>query len=564
AVSAAGYELVPRSEVATSHAGLSEHDHGIMIGAEDDLTRIAWRRFVVAATLTIPLVVLAMAPQVVGGAMHDTWVRWLQWALVTPVQFWAGRAFLRSALKQARHRTTNMDTLIALGTLSAYGYSVVQLVNGHGELYFETAGVIMTFLILGKYFEHRSKSRASSAIKQLMELGAKRAIVIRSGREVEVDVSEVERGDLLRVRPGEKVPVDGVVREGSSAIDQSMLTGESIPVDKGPGDDVFGATINASGTLVVEATRVGADTALAQIAHLVENAQMRKAPIEHLADRVAAVFVPIVIAIAALTFGGWLVWGGTLEQAIVAAVAVLIIACPCAMGLATPAAIMVGTGRGAQLGILIKGGDVLERSGSVDTVVLDKTGTLTEGRMTVTEVVPAAGASEDELVRLAANAEAASEHPIARAIVAAAEDKGITVTAPEEFLSTSGWGIAARVEGNVVRVGRRNFAEGAVAGPGLNEAAARLESEGRTVVWVAQGPQMIGLIAVSDPPRSAARGAVSALHALGMRTVILTGDNEHAARSVAEAAGIDDFIAEVLPEDKATAVGKLKAEGRRV
>ena len=564
AVAAAGYELVPRAEAATSHGGHGEHEHGIMIGVEDDLTRVAWRRFVLAAVLTVPLVVLAMAPQLIGAEMHDTWVRWLQLALVTPVEFWAGRSFLVSALKQARHRATNMDTLVAVGTLAAFGYSLVQLVAGHGELYFETAGVIITFLLLGKYFEHRSKSRASSAIKQLMELGAKSARLIRDGREVEIDVAEVAPGDLLRVRPGEKVPVDGVVREGASGVDESMLTGEPVPVDKEPGDDVYGATINASGTLVVEATRVGGDTALAQIARLVADAQTRKAPIEHLADRVASIFVPIVIAIATVTFAGWLLTGGTFEAAIVAAVAVLIIACPCAMGLATPAAIMVGTGRGAQLGILIKGGDVLERSGTVDTVVLDKTGTITEARMVVTEVVAGAGVSEAELIRLAASAEANSEHPIARAIVAAAEERGIAIEAADEFLATAGWGIAARIEGNVVRVGRRNFAEGALAGPGLNDHAKALESEGRTVVWVAQGPQMIGLIAVSDPPRSAARAAVDDLHSLGLRTVMLTGDNPHAAHSVAKVAGIDEVIAEVLPEDKATTIEKLQADGGRV
>lgn len=561
AVESIGYELVPHLGADDAHPG---HDHGIAVGAEEDYTRASWRRFVVAAALTLPTVGLAMF-----GPMHG-WSGWVQWALVTPVQFWAAWPFLASAWANLKHRATNMDTLVALGTLTAYFFSIYALFT-HGHIYFETAGVIITFLLLGKYFEHRSKSRASHAIKNLLALGAKQARVLRDGVEVAIPIEDVAVGDLMRVRPGEKIPTDGVVREGTASVDESMLTGEPVPVDKKPGDAVFGATLNASGAAVVEATRVGSDTALAQIAGLVEQAQMRKAPIERLADRVAGIFVPIVIAVAALTSTAWLLTGHALESSLIAAIAVLIIACPCAMGLATPAAVMVGTGRGAQLGILIKGGDVLERSGEVDTVVLDKTGTVTKGEMSLTDVIPDAnegGPSAEQLLGLAASVEDLSEHPLARAVVAGVKERGLDVEPAEAFESTVGLGVRATVGGRAISVGRRSFSRG-IACADVATAAEALEAQGKTVIWVSEDVEggrvrVLGVLGVADTLKPTARNAVDRLHELGLKTMLLTGDNQRTARAIAQEAGVDDVFAEVLPADKVDAVRKLQAQGRRV
>ena len=555
AVDAAGYELVAPQESATSHGGHGEHDHGIAVGMEEELTRSAWWRFLVAAALSIPVVGLAMF-----GPMHTDWVAWTQLVLTTPVLFWAGRQFLTSAWKQARHLGSNMDTLIALGTLSAFGYSLYSLFF-HGAVYFETAAVIITFLLLGKYFEHRSKSRASHAIRSLLELGAKEAHVVRDGIEVSVPIDEVVVGDLLRVRPGEKVPTDGIVRDGESSVDESMLTGEPVPVDKLPGDEVYGATINAGGSLLVEALRVGNDTALAQIAKLVEDAQSRKAPIEHLADRISGVFVPIVITIALATFGGWMLTGHSLESSLVAAIAVLIIACPCAMGLATPAAVMVGTGRGAAMGIVIKGGDVLERSGSITAVALDKTGTITKGEIEVTDVVPGERSREDVL-RVAGATEDLSEHPIGRAIATAAKGRGGLPNAIG-FSSTTGSGVQATVEGEVVRVGRASFAA-AEASAELRGDAERLSAQGRTVVWVGDGERAFGLVALADTVKPSASAAVARLRELGLETILITGDNAATARAIADEVGIASVRAEVMPEDKVAEIKRLQGEGKSV
>jgi len=565
AVDRAGYELVlPHDEASVSHGGHGEHDHGIAIGEEEDLTARAWRRFMVAALLTVPIVVLGMGAEWFGG-MHDKRLQWIQFVLATPVQFWAGAPFLLSAVKQARHRATNMDTLVALGTLAAYAYSTYSLF-GTGAIYFETAAVILTFLLLGKYFEHRSKARASQALRSLMELGAKKARVVRDGIEVEVPIEELGVGDMVRVRPGEKIPTDGVVREGSSAVDESMLTGESVPVEKAEGTEVFGATVNSSGSLLVEATRVGGDTALAQIAKLVSDAQNRKAPIEHLADRVSSIFVPIVIAIATLTFVAWLITGHSLEPALVAAVAVLIIACPCAMGLATPAAIMVGTGRGAQLGILMRGGDVLERSGAIDTVVLDKTGTVTTGSMSLVEVVPSADTDlpENDLLRVAATLESLSEHPIARAIVAGADEKGISPGTATDFSSHGGLGVEGDVDGRRIRIGRLSALSGIDAPDELVRAAERLESDGKTVVWVADDSTALGVVAVEDAPKDGAAEAVQALRELGLDVLLVTGDNERAAQAIGTAVGIDEVVAGVLPGGKVDVIKERQERGHRV
>jgi heavy metal translocating P-type ATPase len=561
AVESVGYELVPRLGAADVHPG---HDHGIAVGAEEDHARASLRSFLAAAALSLPTVALAMFWPRQG------WSGWVQWVLITPVQFWAAWPFLGSAWANLKHRAANMDTLVALGTLTAYFFSVYSLFTGR-HVYFETAGVIITFLLLGKHFEHRSKSRASYAIKSLLELGAKDARVLRAGKEHSIPVEEVAVGDLLRVRPGEKIPTDGIVRDGRTSVDESMLTGEPVPVDKEAGDVVFGATLNSSGAIVVEATRVGSDTALAQIARLVEQAQMTKAPIERLADKVAGVFVPIVIAVAAVTLAAWLATGHSLEDSLIPAVAVLIIACPCAMGLATPAAVMVGTGRGAQLGILIKGGDVLERSAELDAVMLDKTGTLTKGEMSLTDIVLDAndgGHSEDELVALAAAVEDLSEHPIARAVVGGARERGLEVAPAEAFASSPGIGVRAVVAGRVISVGRRSFLKG-IACADVAEAAAALEVQGKTVMWVGEeaksgAGRILGALGVADTLKDGAPRALERLRQLGLSTMLITGDNRRTAEAIAEEVGVDEVVAEVMPADKVTEVRKLQGEGKRV
>ena len=556
AVDRIGYQLVPdrRDDQGSQQGEHDEHDHGIDVRSEDERARASLRRVIIAALLTAPVLIMAMA------GLMDTWVGWVQLVLITPVEFWAGRPFLTSAWKSARHRSTNMDTLIAVGTLAAYGYSVYSLIVG-GDVYFETAGVIITFLLLGKYLEHRSKSRASSAIKRLLEMGAKTAHVLRDGVEVDVPITEVQLKDRMVVRPGEKIPTDGLVVEGSSAVDESMLTGESVPVDKAVGDDVFGATINATGALIVEATRVGSETALAQIVKLVEDAQVRKAPIEHLADRVASVFVPAVMIIAALVFAAWIATGHTFERSLLTAIAVLIISCPCAMGLATPAAVMVGTGRGAQLGILIKGGDVLERSGSLDAVILDKTGTITQGQMTVTDVVARKKEDEREVLRLAASAESLSEHPIARAIVDGARSSGIELASASNFSSSTGVGVRATVDDHAVAVGK------APAGAPEDELSGRAETlqrNGRTVIWVTKDDAVVGIVAVADEVKPTAADAVRRLRALGLETALVTGDNATTAEAIAREVGIDRVKAEVMPADKVEEVRALQAQGKKV
>ena len=566
AVDAIGYELVPRGSAAASRAGMDEDSdadagEGPAIedaAGEDERARTASarRRVTVAAALTTPVVVLAMF------GPDAAWSPYLQWALITPVQFWAGRPFLVGAWKNARHRSTNMDTLIAIGTLTAYTYSVYAMVTSSGHVYFETAGVILTFLLLGKYFEHRSKSRASSAIRSLLELQAKDATVIRDGREARVPIEQVRVGDLVRVRPGERIPTDGRVIEGASAVDESMLTGESVPVDKAAEDGVFAATVNISGSLVIETTGVGSDTALAQIIKLVDDAQGRKAPIEKLADRISSIFVPVVITIAAATLAGWLLTGHDFGSSMIAAVAVLIIACPCAMGLATPAAVMVGTGRGAQMGILIKGGDVLERSGEIDTVVLDKTGTLTRGEMVLTDVASTEDTSD--ALRVAASVEALSEHPIARAVVAGARAQGLEPQPVDGFESSPGLGVVATFEGEPIRVGRAGFLGAADCDARLSGPARSWEAEGKTVVWVARGGEAIAVVGVADEVKPEAADAVAHLRRLGLETVMLTGDHTTTARSIGRSVGIERVVAEVMPSDKAAEVARLQRAGRKV
>jgi cation-transporting ATPase V/Cu+-exporting ATPase len=504
-----------------------------------------------------------------GGEMNlAEWQRHTIFGLTLPIQFVIGWPFLREAAHRARRLTANMDTLIAIGTLAAFGYSTVVYLQGGHDLYFEAAAMIIVFLALGRYFEARAKGRAGHALRALLELGAKEARLLRpDGSERMVPVELVEPGALVRVRPGEKIPTDGEVVEGASAVDESMLTGESVPIEKVPGDRVAGATVNTSGALTVRATAVGADSALAQIVRMVEEVQAGKAAVQRLADRISGIFVPVVMALALVTFGVWWLALGEPVQGLVAAVAVLIIACPCALGLATPTAIMVGTGRGADLGILIKSVETLERTRAVDVVVFDKTGTLTRGVMAVTDVVVAADGDEATLLRRAGAVEADSEHPIGAAIAEAARERGGDLPPASDFEALAGHGVRGVVndEGTTatVWVGRRKLmAEaGLVVAEHLEDEVARLESEGRTAVLAGWDGRARGVLAVADTVRDEAREVVATLHGLGIQVAMITGDNARTAQAIADEVGIDRVLAEVLPADKQSEVARLQAEG---
>jgi Cu+-exporting ATPase len=493
----------------------------------------------------------------------------------TIIQFWAGGIFYKTAWAAARHGSTNMSTLVAVGTSAAYGYSAFvtlwpQVAAQWGfpfHLYFEVAVIVIALILLGRWLEARAKKQTGAAIKALMGLQARTARVIRSGVEQDIPVEQVIVGDLVRVRPGEKVPVDGVLTEGHSALDESMLTGESLPVEKGPGDTVIGATLNKTGSFVFRATKVGRDTTLAQIVRLVEEAQGSKAPMQRLADTISSYFVPVVLVLAALTFVAWLVFGPSLVFALTATIAVLIIACPCALGLATPTAIMVGTGKAAEYGILIRGGEALEMTRKIDTIVLDKTGTLTRGKPAVTAVVPADGRAEAELLRYAAAAEVGSEHPLGEAIVVRARDLGIALPKAEGFRAIAGHGIAATVDGHVLAIGNRALmAETGVTLDGLGREADILARDGATPMYVAIDGRPAGLIAVADTLKPESREAVAELEALGLEVWMLTGDNRATAEAIAREVGIDPphVLAEVLPEQKAAQVSTLQAQGKTV
>jgi len=491
------------------------------------------------------------------------------------VQFWAGRTFYAAAWAAGRHGSTNMNTLVAVGTSVAYGYSAFvtlwpSLAARWGfppNLYFETSVIIVALILMGRWLEARARGQTSAAIKALMGLQARTARVIRDGLEQDVPVAAVLVGDLIRVRPGEKVPVDGALVEGQSALDESMLTGESLPVEKGPGDNVIGATLNTSGSFVFRAIKVGKDTALAQIVRLVEEAQGSKAPIQRLADTIASVFVPAILLLAAITFAGWLLLGPEpkLTSALQAAIAVLIIACPCALGLATPTAIMVGTGKAAELGVLIRGGEALEQARKVTTVVLDKTGTLTRGKPAVTQVLPADGLAEADLLRLAAAAEVGSEHPLGQAIVTRARELGLTLPAAEGFQAVAGRGIRARVEGQELLLGNRALlSDAGIALNGLADPAQALAATGATPMFLALDGQVAGAIAVADTLKPESAEAVAELQALGLEVWMLTGDNRATAETIARQVGIDHVLAEVLPGQKAEQVAALQAQGRTV
>ncbi|MEU4642045.1 heavy metal translocating P-type ATPase [Micromonospora sp. NPDC023814] len=537
-------------------------------------------RLWVSLVLTVPVIVLAMVP-----AWQFTYWQWLSLTLAAPVVVYGGLPFHRAAWVNLRHGAATMDTLVSLGTLAAFGWSVwalflgtagepgmthpftldISRTDGAGNIYLEAAAGVTAFILAGRYFEARAKRTAGAALRALLELGAKDVAVLRDGVETRIPVDQLAVGDRFVVRPGEKVATDGVVDEGTSAVDASMLTGESVPVEVGPGDTVVGATVNAGGRLVVTATRIGGDTQLAQMARLVEQAQTGKAAVQRLADRISGVFVPIVIALAAGTLGWWLGAGAGATAAFTAAVAVLIIACPCALGLATPTALLVGTGRGAQLGILIKGPEVLESTKQVDTVVLDKTGTVTTGRMTLVDVLPAAGEDRAELLRLAGALEAASEHPIAQAVATGAAEAGV-LPPVTGFANVEGLGVTGTVDGREVLVGRlRLLRERGLDVPEeVARAATTAEAEGRTAVLAGWDGRARGVLAVADVVKPTSRAAVARLRELGLTPVLLTGDNTTVARAVAAEVGIDEVIAEVLPADKVDVVRRLQGEGRTV
>jgi P-type Cu+ transporter len=549
--------------------------------AKDDPTRVLRQRLLVSAVLSVPVIAMAMVP-----ALQFPFWQWLSLSLAAPVVVWGAWPFHRAAWTNLRHGATTMDTLISLGTLAAFGWSLYALFlgtagtpgmthpfeltisrsDGAGNIYLEAATGVTTFLLAGRYFEAKSKRQAGAALRALLELGAKEVSVLRGGSEQRIPTAQLVVGDRFVVRPGEKIATDGTVEDGVSAVDAAMLTGESVPVEVVPGDTVIGGTVNAGGRLVVTATRIGADTQLAQMSRLVEDAQNGKAQAQRLADRISGIFVPIVICLAVATLGFWIGTGAGLAPAFTAAVAVLIIACPCALGLATPTALMVGTGRGAQLGLLIKGPEVLESTLRIDTVLLDKTGTVTTGQMTLLDVIPAPGEDADDVARLAGAVEDASEHPIAQAIAAGAAQRTGALPAVTGFANVPGQGVQGEVEGRTVSVGRRSLAagEGQSWPDELEQALSAAVAQGRTAVVVGWDRRARGVLVVADAVKPTSAEAVRQLRRLGLTPILLTGDNATVARTVADQVGIDQVIAEVLPQDKVDVVARLQREGNVV
>jgi len=536
------------------------------------------RLMIIGLIFTLPLFIFSMGRDfglLPMSIAHMPWLDYAFWALATPVQFYVGWQYYINGFKSIRNGSANMDVLVALGTSAAYFYSIpiaLGLIPGHA--YFEISATIITLVRMGKYFEAKAKGGASDAIRKLMDLRPRKAYVLRDGIEVEVTVDEVEVGDLVLVHPGEKIPVDGVVVDGRSSVDESMLTGESLPVEKTPGEEVIGGTINKLGLLKFEATKIGKETALAQIIKLVEEAQASKAPIQNLADKISAIFVPVVIGIATVTF---LVWYfliplpdtatvGLFTRALINTVAVLVIACPCAMGLATPTAVMVGTGKGAELGILIKKSESLERAGDITTVVLDKTGTITRGQPAVTEVyLNGEFNSEDKLIRLAASAEKGSEHPLGEAITAEANARQLTVSEPLGFSAVAGHGVRAEIDGQLVLVGnRRLMRENGISTVELNDEITHLEDSANTAILVAADNQLLGVIGVADTVKEGSRESIAKMHGMGLQVVMMTGDNQRTAEAIAQQVGVDIVLAEVLPGDKAVMVRNLQNEGHIV
>ena len=574
-----GYSAVLPKPKVTSRSGVA-------VTSEDeapDFELISLRhRLIGSIVLSVPVILMAMIP-----ALQFEYWQWASLALAAPVIVWAAWPFHRAAWTNLKYGTATMDTLVSIGTGAAFLWSLYALffgtagvpgmthafelsvspTDGAGNIYLEVAAGVTMFILAGRYFEKRSKRQAGAALRALLELGAKDVAVMQNGAEVRIPIEQLAVGDEFIVRPGEKIATDGVIVSGMSAIDASMLTGESVPVEAGPGDAVTGATVNASGRIVVRAARVGTDTQLAQMAQLVEDAQSGKADVQRLADQVSGIFVPIAIAIAVVTLGAWLGAGFPVASAFTAAVAVLIIACPCALGLATPTALLVGTGRGAQLGILIKGPEILESTRKVDTIVLDKTGTVTTGKMTLIDAIPAAGTSREDLLRLAGAIEDASEHPIAQAIAkGATEELDIVLTTVDGFRNVEGKGVTGIVDGHAVLVGRQSLLDDWAVAPDseLTTAKAVAEQQGRTSVLVAWDGEIRGLITVADRVKPTSAEAIRQFLALGLTPILLTGDNETVARQIAAEVGIERVIAEVLPSDKADIIRALQAEGRVV
>jgi Cu+-exporting ATPase len=552
-------------------------DAGYELGSEaeklEDVTTAAQRgirglrnRFIFAAIIGLLIMIIGFGFSFVGKPF-------LLWALATPVQFWAGWRFYKGAWGALKHRTADMNTLIAVGTSAAYIYSVVAVLfpgifTAQGlepNVYFDTSAMIIALILLGRFLEARARGQTSEAIKKLVGLNPKTARIVRDGEEREIPVEDVQVGDSILVRPGEQVPVDGIVHEGYSSIDESMITGESIPVEKKTGDEVIGGTINNTGSFRFEATKVGKDTTLAQIVRLVEEAQGSKAPIQRLADFIASYFVPIVIGVAIATFIIWYFLGPNLTMALLTFVAVLIIACPCALGLATPTAIIVGTGKGAQNGVLIRSGEALERAHKIDTVLLDKTGTLTHGKPSVTDIIPVSGSSREGVLRLAASAEYGSEHPLGEAIVKAASDMNVELAQTSEFNAIPGHGVEARVEGGKVVLGNlKLMKDRGFSLNGLDKQAEQLWAKGKTVMFLSTDGTMAGMIALADTIKPNARAAMEALHKMGLEVAMISGDNHRTAEAIGQEVGIDRVLADVLPEHKAQEVKKLQQEGKTV
>ncbi|HET6869321.1 MAG TPA: heavy metal translocating P-type ATPase [Solirubrobacteraceae bacterium] len=574
-------ELVAAVEAAGYHAALPSADADTDQPAEPDPAAGLRRRLIISAALSVPVLLIAMIP----ALQFDNW-QWLSLQLATPVVLWGAWPFHRAAWANLKHATATMDTLISVGTLSAWLWSLYALFlgdagengmrmvfnlipssgGGANEIYLETASIVTAFILAGRYFEARAKRRAGAALKALLELGAKDVSILEpEGSERRVPIEQLQVGQRFIVRPGEKVATDGVVEDGHSAIDMSMLTGESVPVEVAPGSEIAGATINAGGRLIVRATKIGSDTALAQIARLVTEAQTGKAPVQRLADRISGIFVPTVFTIAFATLAFWLAAGQSPTFAFTAAVAVLIIACPCALGLATPTALMVGTGRGAQLGLLIKGPEILESTRRIDTIVLDKTGTVTTGKMTLVDIVTADGIDRDDALRLVGALEDASEHPIARAIAAAAKEES-DLPAVERFANREGLGVEGIVDGHALVAGRPALlADWAMhLPPAVDAARQAAEAQGQTAIAAGWDGRAAALFIVADTVKPSSADAIARLKALGLRTVLLTGDNAATANAVAHEVGIDEVIAEVMPAEKAEVIGRLQAEGRVV
>ncbi|MDT9692980.1 heavy metal translocating P-type ATPase [Streptomyces sp. P9(2023)] len=557
----------------TTTPGDAEREDAETAARREEIADLS-RRVVFGALLSLPVVVAVMLHEVFGVEVPGLLLnRWFQFALITPVMFYTGWPIHRTGWRALRNRSAEMNALITLGTSAAYGYSLLVTVapgvlpEGVREVYYEAVGVILTLILLGRLFEAKAKAGTGQAIRELLGLRAKTARVVRDGVEVEVPVEEVTAGDIVVVRPGEKVPVDGVIVDGRSTLDESMVTGESLPVTKTVGDEVVGATINQTGAFRFEATKVGADTVLAQIIKLVQQAQASRAPIQRIADLVSSYFVPAVMFIAVATFAVWFLIGPApaLTLGLVSAVAVLIIACPCALGLATPLSIMVGTGKGAQAGILIRSAEALESAHRLDVIVLDKTGTVTQGRPQLTDLVPAAGFTEDEVLRLVASAEHSSEHPLGQAIVSGAAERGISLAEVGEFDSVTGHGITATVDGRRVLVGKPSLLadQGIDAGP-LTVEAEGLATGGKTAMFAAADGRLLGLVAVADTVKEDSAAAITALKRLGLEIVMITGDNTRTAEAIAAQVGIDRVLAEVLPEHKADEIRRLQDEGKRV